>query len=81
MGENEKCGYGPVYQSVMRNGNLSIEAKAIYAYLSCYAGNKNECYPNIDIMIGELNIGATRFYKHLNQLIEARIIYKYQKKK
>jgi len=78
--ENENGGYGLVYRSVMRNNSLSIEAKAIYAYLSCYAGNKNECYPNVDLIVSELNISTARFYKHLNKLTEAGVISKHQKK-
>ena len=79
--KNEKNkGYGLVYQNIMRNKNLSIEAKAIYAYLCSYAGNKGECYPKIDLIINELNISKSRFYKHIEQLIQYKVIFKCQKK-
>lgn len=77
---NVQGGYGLVYQSVMRNKSLSIEAKAIYAYLSSFAGNKSECYPSIDLILNDLKISETRFYKYLNQLIKLNIISKNQKK-
>ena len=34
-------GYGTIYKQVMKEPKLSIEAKAIYCYLSSYAGGKD----------------------------------------
>ena len=39
-----------MFQTVMRNKNLSPEAKAIYAYLCSFAGNKETCHPSVNIM-------------------------------
>ena len=35
-----RAGYGIIPKVVMRDKNLSIEAKAIYAYLTAFAGDK-----------------------------------------
>ena len=68
--------WGPVYQEIMRNTNLSVEAKAIYAYLSSIAGADGSCYPSVETMQRELSIGRNRLAKHMNQLIKSGIIEK-----
>ena len=49
-------GYGIIPKIVMRDKNLSIEAKAIYAYLIAFAGDKKTCYPSRDLMCEELGM-------------------------
>lgn len=82
--ENSKSdthdGYGLVYQSVMRNKSLSIEAKAIYAYLSSFAGNKGECYPARKLILNDLHICGETFDKHIKQLLSYGYIEKKQVK-
>lgn len=67
-------GYGTVYKAVMKNPELSIEAKAIYSYLATYAGGKEIAFPSIKLICHELNISEKRFYKHRKELIEKEII-------
>lgn len=71
-------GYGIVYRQIMRNKNLTVEAKAIYAYLCSFAGSGTECYPGVDLMAIELCMSKDRLYKHLNILVNAGIIEKSQ---
>ena len=68
--------WGPVYQEVMRNTSISVEAKAIYAYLSSIAGSDGSCYPSIETMQKELNMGKNRLTKHMGQLTSSGIIEK-----
>ncbi len=72
--------WGPVYQEIMRNTSLSVEAKAIYAYLSSIAGADGSCYPSIETMQTELNIGKNRLTKHMSQLTSSGIIEKIREK-
>ena len=67
-------GYGILPKLVMRDKKLPIEAKAIYAYLVAFAGNKYTCYPSRDLMCKELNIGKNRFTKYLDLLKESGYI-------
>ena len=68
--------WGPVYQEIMRNTNLSVEAKAIYAYLSSIAGADGSCYPSVETMQRELSMGKNRLTKHMGQLTSSGIIEK-----
>ena len=69
-----RAGYGIIPKVVMRDKNLSIEAKAIYAYLTAFAGDKKTCYPSRDLMCEELGISINRFTKHLKTLKESGYI-------
>lgn len=63
-------GYGFIPKLIMKDKELTIEAKAIYAYLSSYTGTGNTAYPSISLMCGDLDISEARFYKHRKLLIE-----------
>lgn len=63
-------GYGLIAKKVMKDTELSVEAKAIYAYLASYAGAGNTAYPSISLMCADLKIGENRFYRHRKQLVE-----------
>lgn len=65
-----------MYQEIMRNCNISPEAKAIYAYLASIAGTGNTCYPSIDTMQRELCMSKNRLTKHMGQLIAAGVVEK-----
>ena len=40
-------GYGLVFKRVMKDRNISIEAKALYSYLSAYAGADESAFPSV----------------------------------
>ncbi|MDE5801883.1 MAG: helix-turn-helix domain-containing protein [Lachnospiraceae bacterium] len=65
-----------MYQEVMRNKNLSPEAKAIYAYLSSIAGIGNVCYPSIETMKKDLCMSENRLNKYIKQLLALGIVEK-----
>lgn len=73
-------GYGTVYKEVMKNNDLSIEAKAIYSYLTTYAGSKDIAFPSIKLICYELNISEKRFYKHRKELLDKKIISKHRER-
>nr|WP_285836193.1 DnaD domain protein [Carnobacterium inhibens] len=54
----------------MKDKDLTIEAKAIYAYISSYAGNGSSAFPSVSLICGDLDIGENRFHKHKKVLIE-----------
>jgi len=62
-------GYGLSPKLVMIDTDLSIEAKAIYAYLSSYCGNGSTAFPSIELIQHHLKISKNRFYKYRNELI------------
>lgn len=49
-------GYGLSPQLVMRSKGLSIEAKALYGYLSSFAGAGDTAFPSTSRILEELDI-------------------------
>ncbi|MBQ2175577.1 MAG: helix-turn-helix domain-containing protein [Alphaproteobacteria bacterium] len=72
--------FATIPNSIVRNKALSIQAKAVYAYLSSYAGKKGKCYPSYARMTTELNISQTSLTKYINELVECGYIHKEQSK-
>ena len=73
MAANEE-GFGIVYRGIMRDKRLTAEAKAIYAYLSSFAGERLTCYPSVELMCAELS-------KHMKMLVDAGIVQKERQRK
>jgi len=73
-------GYGIIFRSVMRDTSLSIGAKAVYAYLCTFAGNKKTAFPSRKLMCHELGINKDTLTKYMRNLLDAGYIKKEQKK-
>ncbi|WP_426393325.1 helix-turn-helix domain-containing protein [Mammaliicoccus sciuri] len=61
-------GYGLVFKNVLKRNDIDIEAKALYAYLSSYAGSDTKAFPGVSLICHDLNISEKRFQKYRKQL-------------
>jgi len=64
----QEFGFGIIPKRVMKDTDLSIQAKGLYSYLCSYAGNKDTAFPSVKLITYELNISKDTFYKYLNEL-------------
>ena len=69
-------GYGKIYKAVMRNRELPLLAKTIYAYFCAYAGNGIKAFPKRDKIVKDLQINKDTYTKHLSWLIKDGYISK-----
>ena len=67
-------GYGLVPRSIMRDPDLSFQAKAIYSYLASFAGNTGKAFPSTSLMSKELNMAKDTLFKYLKELKEKEVI-------
>lgn len=74
-------GYGIIPKLVMVDDDLSIEAKAIYAYIASYAGNGDSAFPSVKKICYDLGISDDRFHKHKKPLLEKGYIEIKQERK
>lgn len=74
MDERRKEGYGLVFQSVMRDKNLSIGAKVLYSYLSAFAGTTGRAFPSRTTICEDLGVGIDTYTKYKRELQEYGII-------
>lgn len=70
----QEFGFGIIPKRVMKDPNLNLQAKGIYAYLCSYAGNKDTAFPSVKLITHELNMSKDTFYKYLNELKETGYI-------
>lgn len=74
MDRNIELGYGTVTKEAMQDKELTIESKAIYAYLCSFAGGKDVAWPSVNKMCFDLCIDIKRLRKHMNILVENEYI-------
>jgi len=67
-------GFGTVPKAVMRDPELPVEAKGIYAYLCSFAGAGQAAFPSRKTMLSELGLSKDRFYKYREMLIERGLV-------
>lgn len=67
-------GYGLVFKNVLKRSDIDAEAKALYAYLSSYAGSDTKAFPGVSLICHDLNISEKRFQKYRKQLEDAGVI-------
>jgi DNA-binding MarR family transcriptional regulator len=68
-------GFGMVSTQVMKDPNLSLQEKALYAYLSGYAdGGNNELFVGINKICEECSITQSTAKRILNSLVRKNVI-------
>ena len=77
VGIDEK-GYGKVYKHVMRDPDLPLTAKALYAYFCSYTGSGTTSFPSRDKIMGDLHLAKNTFTKYLNCLLEANYLARHR---
>lgn len=71
---DNKNGYGIVYQRIMDNDVLHRDSKAIYAYLCSYADKDGICYPTRARIKTALQMNDKTFKKYMDPLIELGVV-------
>jgi DNA-binding MarR family transcriptional regulator len=66
--------FGKVSQDVLRDHDVSMNAKAVYALLCSYLGEKAYCYPSVSDMTYDLKASKSKIDRALNELREKGII-------
>ena len=67
-------GYGIIPKAVMLDPDLSIQAKAIYAYFASYSGGGESAFPSRDKILADLCMNKDAYYKHFKKLLDAGLI-------
>jgi len=69
MSQRIKDGFGQVSNTVLRNPELTLGEKALYAYLCTYAHfETDELFVSINRIASEMNIGQSTVKRHLYTL-------------
>ena len=60
--------YGIVLYEVISDPNLSVQAKALYSMLACYANKERTCWPSISTLSDDLNISQSSTNRLIKEL-------------
>lgn len=63
-------GYGIIPKKLMKDKELTIEAKAIYAFLASYTGKGDTSFPSLGLITSSLGISRQRYNKHRELLVD-----------
>lgn len=63
-------GYGLIPKYAMRDADLSIAEKAVYAYLCSLAGSQFETFPSVSTIQSHLKIGSRAYASYMGRLAE-----------
>lgn len=74
-------GYGTIAKAVMQDRNLHVTAKAIYSYMSSFAGGSQSCFATRSKIAYDLKISNETLGKYLKELSENGYITIGQSKK
>lgn len=61
-------GFGTIAKLVMKDRRITAQAKAIYAYISAYAGSGTTAFPSVELMCEDLGMKDETLLKHRRQL-------------
>ena len=67
-------GYGLVSSTVVRDPNISLRDKGLYAYLASYAGIDNTLTVSVNRAANECNVDPSTIRRILDQLKKAGVI-------
>lgn len=60
--------FGIVSYDVISDPNLSVQAKALYSMLACYANKERTCWPSISTLSDDLNISQSSTNRLIKEL-------------
>ena len=71
-------GYGTVPKALMRDTDIGIFGKSIYAYFCSLSGERDFVFPGLDKILHDLQISKDAYYKGLKELIKNGYIFVHQ---
>ncbi len=74
MNNRTKNGFGIVSNTVMRDPDITLGEKSLYAYLSTYADSDNQLFVSVNKIADECGIGQSTVKRYLSNLEKKKII-------
>lgn len=71
--------FGIVYREILEDPDLSVQAKGLYALLSCYADKQGRCFPKITTLAENTGLSRRTVQRLINELIEKEYVRRYKR--
>jgi DNA-binding MarR family transcriptional regulator len=60
--------YGIVSREIILAPEVTLQAKALYAALACYANKERSCFPSISTLSDDLNVSTNTINRLIKEL-------------
>ncbi len=60
--------FGIVSRDIITAPNISMQAKALYSVLACYANKERSCFPSISTLADDLNVSQSTIKRLIKEL-------------
>ena len=74
--KKKKYRYGIVSRDIILNPDVTLQAKALYAVLSCYANKQRSCFPSISTLSNDLNVSERTIKRLIKELKAKNFIHR-----
>jgi len=64
----DKYRFGIVSRDIILAPDITIQAKALYSALACYANKERTCYPSISTLSNDLNVSERTIKRLIKEL-------------
>ena len=72
--------YGIVTRSIILDPDITLQSKALYATLACYANNERTCFPSISTLSNDLNVSERTIKRLIKELKSKEIVIRVGRK-
>ena len=66
--------YGIVTRSIILDPDITLQSKALYATLACYANKQRTCFPSISTLSNDLNVSERTIKRLIKELKNKKIV-------
>ena len=66
--------FGVVSRDIILAPDVTLQAKALYAALSCYANKQRSCFPSISTLSNDLNVSERTIKRLIKELKTKNLI-------
>ena len=64
----DKYRFGIVSRDIILAPNITLQAKALYSALACYANKERTCFPSISTLSNDLNVSERTIKRLIKEL-------------
>ena len=69
-----KYRYGIVSRDIILAPDITLQSKALYSALSCYANKQRSCFPSISTLSNDLNVSERTIKRLIKELKTKNLI-------
>jgi predicted transcriptional regulator len=66
--------FGIVSCNVILDPDITLQSKALYAVLACYANKQRTCFPSISTLSNDLNVSERTIKRLIKELKNKKIV-------